>query len=156
MRIEQLWKDMETEAATSGVSGWLTRFALPSPAQPLLVALDVAAGRRALLLPLPAQAIPPRKDWPDCSGLEIFKVVLSGQPHLGVQLTDRSAADVFNALAEDVAPRVAQLADARAAASALLGRLRRWQKFLQAAGSGLTPPAHRGLYGELHTLRTHL
>jgi hypothetical protein len=156
MRIEQLWQDMETEAANAGVAGWLIRFALPSPALPLLVALEVTQRRRALLLPMSTNAIPPRRDWPECGGLEIFTVALSGQPHLGVRLVDQSASDVFNALAEDVAPRVAQSANARAAASALLGRLRRWQKFLQAGTSGLTPSAHRGLYGELHTLQTHL
>jgi hypothetical protein len=156
MRIDELWQEMEDDARASGRAGWLTRFALPSPALPLLVALDVTDNRRALLLPLSANAIPARRDWPDCQGLEIFTVALSGQPHFGIRLSDRSAADVFNALAEDVAPRVARSPNAQSAASVLLGRLRRWQKFLTAGGSTLTPIQQRALYGELYTLSTHL
>jgi hypothetical protein len=156
MRIEELWLEMEREAGGATQPGWLTRFALPSPALPLLVALDLNGTRRALLLPVPINAVPARRDWPDCKGLEIFTVVIAGQPHLGVRLHDRSTADVFGALAEDVAPRVAQSGSPNLAASVLLGRLRRWQKFLEAGTAGLTPAEHRGLYGELHCLRKHL
>lgn len=42
------------------------------------------------------------------------------------------------------------------AAAELLGRLRRWQQFLTAARDLLSIEAQRGLWGELHVLRTHL
>ena len=134
----------------------LTRFALPQPAHPLLVAIEVAAARRALLLPLPKSVIPARRDWPNCRGLELFTVGINAQAHLGVRLCDTACADVFAALAEDVAPRVADTPNARAAARALLNRLRRWQKFLAAGTAGLTVEQQRGLFGELHTLSRHL
>jgi hypothetical protein len=121
----------------------------------LLVALEASENRRALLLPLPKAAIPGRREWPQCRGLEIFSVVIAGQPHLGVRLRESSSADVFTALAEDVAPRVAATSDPQAAVAALLGRLRRWQKFLAAGMAGLSPEQQRGLYGELHTLRQY-
>jgi hypothetical protein len=88
--------------------------------------------------------------------LEVLSVALSGQAHLGVRLRDPACADVFAALAVDVAPRVAAASNARAAATALLSRLRRWQKFLAAGTAGLSAEQQRGLYGELHTLRAHL
>lgn len=156
MRIEEIWCELETEAQTGRPSAWLTRFALPQPAQPLLVALETGTHRRALLLPVPKAAIPARRDWPNCRGLEVFSVALSGQAHLGVRLCDLACADVFAALAEDVAPRVAAAANARTAAKALLDRLRRWQKFLAAGVAGLSPEQQRGLYGELHMMRAHL
>jgi len=156
MKIEELWEELENETQSGTANSWLIRFALPQPSQPLLVALETASKRRALLLALPKSALPSRQDWPVCRGLEIFAVALSGQPHLGVRLKDRTCADVFSSLAEDVAPRVAAAANPRAAAHALLGRLHRWQKFLNAGVMGLSPERQRGLYGELHTLHTHL
>lgn len=155
MRIEVLWREMEAEAASGSPAAWLTRFALPQPTQPVLVALETAWNRRALLLSLPKAAIPRRRDWPDCRGLEVFSAALGGQPHWGVRLRDATCADVFTALAEDVAPRVAAAANPRGAALALLARLRRWQEFLAAGSAGLTTEQQRGLYGELHTLREH-
>jgi hypothetical protein len=156
MTIEELWRELEVEAQGAGASAWLTRFALAQPAQPLLVAIETAANRRALLLPLPKAAMPSRREWPVCRGLEIFGVTLSGQTHFGVRLRDAACADVFTALAEDVAPRVAAAPSARAAAKVLMGRLRRWQKFLEARATGLSQEQQRGLYGELRTLHAHL
>src|SRR5438105_1895842 len=105
MRIEALWQELELEAQTGSSVAWLTRLASPQPTQQLLVSLDVAVKRRALLLPLPRAIIPPRREWPECRGLEVFTVALSGQPQLGVRLRDPACADVFSALAEDVALR---------------------------------------------------
>ncbi|MFQ3671381.1 MAG: PD-(D/E)XK motif protein [Verrucomicrobiia bacterium] len=156
MTIDEIWQELETEAKCHGTAAWLTRFALPQPAHPLLVAMEVEEKRRVLLLPLPKSDIPPRRDWPNCRGLEVFSIALAGQAHLGVRLLDATFADVFAALAEDVAPRVAASVNARAAAKALLDRLRRWQKFLAAGVAGLTVEQQRGLFGELHTLRAHL
>jgi hypothetical protein len=156
MRIEELWQQLEEEARSQGGKGWLSRFALPTPAQPLLVALEISENLRALRLPVPSNAIPSRNEWPECSGLEIFSEVVSGQSFLGVKLRERRNADVFSGLAEDVAPRVAQATSSSEAVSVLLGRLRRWQRFLSAGSGGLSPQRQRGLFGELHTLRSHL
>jgi hypothetical protein len=156
MRIEDIWLELERESQAGNAAAWLTRFALPRPSQPLLVALEGSENRRALLLPLPKAAIPRRRDWPQCTGLQVFSVVISDQPYLGVRLRDSSSADVFTALAEDVAPRVAATLDPQAAVAALLGRLRRWQKFLTASTAGLSVERQRGLHGELYTLREHL
>ena len=86
----------------------------------------------------------------------MISVALGSQPHLGVRLRDAACADVFTALAEDVAPRVAAASGAKQAATELLGRLRRWQQFLTAARDLLSIEAQRGLWGEPHVIRTHL
>lgn len=156
MKIEEIWCQLESEAKDGNTSPWLMRYALPKPSQPLLVALETTTNRRALLLPMPKVVIPAKRDWPVCRGVEVFSIALSGEAHFGVSLIDRTECDVFAALAEDLAPRVAATSDASKAASVMLSRLRRWQKFLAAGASGLSLEKQRGLYGELYTLRTHL
>lgn len=154
MTIEQLWQEMEVEGETN--VAWLTRFARPQTGHPLLVALEQTTRARALLVPVSKTALPPRREWPECRGLELILVALDSQPHLGVRLRDPACADVFTALAEDVAPRVASASGAKQAAAELLGRLRRWQQFLTTARETMSIEAQRGLWGELHVLRTHL
>lgn len=156
MRIDALWTAMESETPATTNSDWLLRLALPQPGQALLVALEISTRQRALLLPLTRAAVPARRLWPDCRGLEVFGVVLGEQAHLGVRLRDPACGDVFTALAEDVALRVAAAPDERTAAAALLNRLHRWQKFLAAGAGGLSPERQRGLYGELRVLHSHL
>ena len=154
MTIEQLWQEMEAEGGAN--VAWLTRFARPQTGHPLLVALEKTTRARALLVPVSKAALPPRREWPECRGLELISVALGSQPHLGVRLRDPACADVFTALAEDVAPRVASASGAKQAAAELLGRLRQWQQFLTAAREAMSIEAQRGLWGELHVLRTHL
>jgi hypothetical protein len=146
--------ERESQAGVSAV--WLTRYALPQATQPMLVALETSVNRRALLLPLLKASFPARRDWPQCRGLEVWSLMLASQPHLGVRLLDPAYSDVFTVLAEDVAPRVAAAPSPRAAASTLISRLRRWQKFLVAGTGGLSVEQQRGLYGELHTMKGHL
>ncbi len=145
---------MEAEPATD--SAWLTRFACPRTGRPLLVALEQATRARALLVPISKTAVPSRREWPECRGLELICVVLSSELCLGVRLRDQGCADVFTALAEDLAPRISATTSATQAAAELLGRLRRWQQFLSTAGTTISVEAQRGLWGELHVLLTHL
>ena len=154
MTIEQLWQEMEAEGGTN--VAWLTRFARPQAGHPLLVALEQTTRARALLVPVSKAALPPRREWPECRGLELISVSLGSQPHLGVRLRDAACADVFTALAEDVTPRVAAASGAKQAVAELLGRLQRWQQFLTAGRDSLSVEVQRGLWGELHVLRAHL
>ena len=154
MTIEQLWLAMEAEGGKN--VAWLTQFARPQTGYPLLVALEQATRARALLIPVTKAVLPPRRDWPECRGLEIISISLGSQPHLGVRLRDRACADVFTVLAEDVALRVTSASSAKLAVAEFMRRLLRWQKFLAIGREGLTLEQQRGLYGELHTLRVHL
>lgn len=152
-RIETLWGELEEEANAGTTAAWLSRFALPETGTPLLVAYEVRMSRRALLLPMEHSPVPPSREWPSCRGLEIFGFALGGIRHLGIRLIDLQYADVFAALATDVAARVVLADDDRAAANAILERLRRWQKFLTAREGDMSVARQRGLFGELHTLR---
>jgi hypothetical protein len=153
MKIEAIWQELEAEHSAGARGAWLSRFALPDPRNALLVAVEYSSGARALLLPLSTAAMPTRRDWPQCRGLELFAVQIDGVAYLGVRLLDKGYSDVFTALAEDIAPRVALAMDEKAAAHTLLERVRRWQKFLTASAEGLSVARQRGLFGELHLLR---
>jgi hypothetical protein len=156
MTIEQLWLEMEAEVAAGANVAWLTRFARPQEGYPMLVALEEATRARALLVPVSKAALPLRRNWPECRGLELISVALASQLHLGVRLRDSACADVFTALAEDVAARVGSANGPKQAAAELLGRLRRWQQFLAASQDELNLEEQRGLWGELHVLRSYL
>lgn len=156
MTIEELWKAIEAEAAADDGVAWVLRRATAIPGHPLLVALEPTTRIRTLLLPAAKSEVPPRRDWPECRGLELQMVSISGATHLAVRLRDAASADVFTALAEDVALRVAAAPHTVEAVAVLLGRLRRWQQFLAAAQVGLSREEERGLWGELYALKAHL
>lgn len=151
--IETLWSELESEGDPSG---WRMRLARPQPGYPLHVALEGGTRRRALLLRTPIEAIPPRRDWPTCHGLEFFTESVNGHPHCGVALLESRFADVFAAVAEDLARRVGDTATPGEAVRTLLGQLAKWQRFLAAGSDELGDEAQRGLWGELHCLRHRL
>jgi Putative PD-(D/E)XK family member, (DUF4420) len=153
LTTEEHWRELEAEPSQAG---WLFRLARPLKGHPLYVALDGATGRRALLLRVPAEVIPPRRLWPVCRGLLFFAETIGGHPHCGVALKEARFADVFTALAEDLARRVSDANSAGEATETLLGQLARWQKFLAATSDGLGDEAQRGLWGELHCLHEWL
>jgi hypothetical protein len=78
-------------------------------------------------------------------------VELEGHAYFGVALREMRFADVFAALAEDLAQRI-EAAPASEAVAVFAGRLARWRRFLAAAAEGLGEEARRGLWGELHLL----
>ena len=147
LRIEEIWQQLESEPA--GPSGWSTRFARPEPGCRLLVGVDHGTRSRTLMLATTAGAIPARREWPECRGLELLAMSVSGQPYLALRLRDPSASDVFSVLAEVLALRVTKAHTEGQAVSELLGTLRQWQLFLAAAREGLSVEAQRGLFGEL-------
>lgn len=155
MTIEAQWQALEAEARALGDEGWRLRLARPVGGHPLFAA--TSGSRRVLLLRVAAAMIPPRADWPECDGLEMLAVTLDNNAYLGVALREPRFADVFAALAEDLARRIeASSASGAAGVPVLLGQLRRWQRFLASARDGLDPAAQRGLWGELHLLRSRL
>ena len=160
MKIEELWPQLEaarTAAANRhGAAGWVLRQLRPESTCPLHVALELSAGRRGLLLRIATDLLPAKRRWPACRGLEVLAVPEGAEVLFGVALKDLRNTDVFTALAEDLARRITDAPDASARIAALLGGLARWQKFLAVRAEGLGIEAQRGLWAELHFLRTEL
>jgi hypothetical protein len=155
MTIDSQWTALEAEFRGQADNAWRLRLARPVGGHPLFAA--VSGGRRALLLRVVASAIPPRSSWPECTGLDVLSVALDGHAYIGVMLKEPRFADVFAALAEDLARRIdAAEPGPVAAIGVFLGQLRRWQRFLASKAEALTPGEQRGLWGELHLLQNLL
>lgn len=156
--IEHLWAAMDRDIAAgkTNASGWLLRLARPAASCPLFVAIELTSRRRAILLRLPVDSVPSRRRWPRCKGLEPLALRIEGTEHFGIALKEARFADVFTALAEDLARRVSEAATSAEQASAFLGQLSRWQKFLTASSDGLPEEEQRGLWSELCFLRDRL
>jgi hypothetical protein len=150
--IEELWQEMEAE----GGSTWRLRNSRKDGAHPLVVALEPHHGSRAMLLPVPGLELPPRREWPECRGLEWQTVRLNAVPYWGVRLRDALCTDVFSALAQDLDSRLALATTVEEAAAELFCRLRLWQQFLKAWRDGMSLEARRGLWGELYFLHARL
>jgi len=149
MTIDAQWAELERETRDRADAGWRLRLARPVSGHPLFV--GVHGGRRYLLLRSARGAIPPRATWPDCAGLELLAVELEGYAYFGVALREGRFADVFAALAEDLARRIEE-GPATEAVDVFAGQLARWRRFLAASTEGLGEEAQRGLWGELHFL----
>ncbi len=161
MGIEELWPQLEAartaaQARRGTPAGWTLRQLRPDPACPLSAGLELASGRRGLLLRIPRPLVPAKRLWPACRGLEMLAAGPGSEVLFGVALKEARHGDLFTALAEDLARRVVAAGDPTAQVAALLGGLARWQKFLAARADGLGEEAQRGLWGELHFLRTEL
>ena len=152
MTIERLWQEMEAE----GGSVWRMRLARKHGAHPLVVALEPLLHSRVLLVAVPGVALPPRREWPECRGLEWLTIGLEGVSYWGVRLRDATSTDVFSALARDLDDRLSIAKGPEQAAAELFGRLKCWQQFLKAWQEGMSPEARRGLWGELHALHVHI
>lgn len=153
MTIEEQWQALEGEKEAAG---WRLQLARPLKGHPLFAAVEPGTGRRSLLLRVPESIVPPRKQWPACRGLDLLALRLDGQAYFGVALKDARSADVFAALAEDLARRVVESETIVDAVRTLLGQLTRWQKFLTATSEGLSEEAQRGLWGELRFMHNNL
>lgn len=150
--IERLWREMEVE----GGSAWRLRLARKQGAHPLVVALEPHNHSRVLLVPVTGVVLPPRREWPECRGLEWLTISLEATPYWGVRLRDATCSDVFTALAQDLDARLELTSSNEQAAAELFGRLKLWQQFLEAWREGMGLDARRGLWGELHFLHARL
>lgn len=154
--IDQLWLEMETEPVHAMSTLWKHRMAHPQTGEKLLAGLEVRGWSRVLLTPACGNVLPSRRDWPECRGLELMLIALDSQPYFCVKLRDNNCADVFTALAEDVLRRLISNTDDIHPVLVLLDRLGQWQRFLSVSREYLSEESQRGLWGELHLLRTHL
>jgi hypothetical protein len=160
MKIEELWRELESGARTANYAGWVTRLALPEPSCRFSVGIEAETAKRGLLFRLPRNLIPARSDWPSCRGLDLSVHHTPGENSdeatLFVVLKESRSADVFTTLVEDLLRRVASVASPAEQVKAMLGQLVRWQKFLAISPDGLSEEHQRGLWGELHFLREQL
>lgn len=155
---EALWEALERDASDRSRSGYLIRRATANCGVDLYLAIKYPERQRALILRIPSAAIPNLRTLPETRGLHVFAGPLAddapGTASLVVELRDTGFAETFDTFAGILVGRVCACAAAKEAAAELVFQLLRWQRFLDAATDGLGDEAQRGLYGELHVLRS--
>lgn len=159
MSLADIWAELERVTPPGG-EGRVKRRIEPEAICNLFVAVAKPSNVRMILMPVAERSLKAIDTLPTGSGVEarIVRADVGGdEAALELVLTDPNCADIFTALATDIARAVASAGDEQAGVTVLIERLRRWQRFLEEAGpTGLGPEAQRGLYAELWLIRNHL
>jgi hypothetical protein len=154
-----IWESLEQVDGGSR-DGRFKRRIRPDSALDLFVAVSKPANHRMLLMLVSESSLDGVEELPPSKGVEA-RLVRPGEDGrdaaLELVLTDPRYEDIFGALVADIAGAVVAENDEVAAVSVFIGRLRRWQRFLEETGlRGLASEQQRGLYAELWLLREHL
>ena len=156
MMVANAWKEMRDAVPTE--PGWVARRLVPESSVDLMAAVRRPDAVPSLLLELDTGSFGVQRELPAGRGFRVYPEVLvpgpGGRVRLCLVLEAEQYADVFSALAEDVADRVSRAANDKDAFGRFVGRLRTWQAFLERYGSGgIGIEAQTGLFGEITVLR---
>lgn len=157
MRFDDLWTALESERAEG--TGRLVRRIHPESAVDLYLAVTKPGNQRMMILGVDAGAVEELDELPGGQGIRtrLEHPAGDGRAQLQLVLVDPMGADIFGALARDMAGAVAPAGTDEEAVAAWMARLRRWQHMLAALSpDGLSGERQRGLYAELWFLRRHL
>jgi hypothetical protein len=160
MNLEEIWQEIAREAAGQSRHGILQRRIRPDARCDLFIAVERPSGRRVFLIRVQEAAARRLEKPPRMRGCEISVTRLPDDPadklSVCVFLNEARFTDVFTSLSEDLARHLEPVQSDDEIVSALVGRLQRWQKFLQRRPEGLGEDAQRGLFGELWFMRYYL
>lgn len=157
MKIEDVWNLLEQDGNDVS-SGYLTRRILPDVNYDVYLAIEKPSNTRLLMLRVSSAFLDRKVAYPVSSSFTVNRVALpqDGEEHgtLQLVLTNARYKDIFTTLVQDIVDYLASVTDERAAISAFITRLKRWQTFLEKhSPEGLSEVAQQGLYGELWFLR---
>jgi len=155
MTLNSLWQELEATIPDGQPHG---RRRLHADAHAdLNITITQPGPRRGLSLTVTDDALTNVDTLPASRGLEHLRLPAGpGSSTLEIRLTDPAANELFAALAEDVARITATARDDGGAVGLWLSRIRRWQRLMASATTGLSGEAQLGLYAELHVMRHDL
>lgn len=160
MNLEETWQQLERDATKSNRHGILRRRIYSESSCDLFVGIERPSGRRLLLIQVHQSAAKRMESLPRMRGCEITFAQLpedaADRGSVCVFLNEARFTDVFTSLSEDLARHLNAVHGDAEIVEALVGRLLRWQKFLERSADGLGEDAQRGLFGELWFLRHYL
>jgi len=154
--LGNIWSELESD--NSQPEGYLRLRVRPSSQCELFLAVAKPENNRALLLEVPASAIPTKAEYPQSNGFRVEPVPITygptGDVRLVLSITDNRYFDIFSVLVSDIMDHVASQPDRQSSVKEFIARLIRWQDFLKRhAPEGLSEQAQQGLYGELWFFR---
>lgn len=148
MNPAEIWRELESER---GLHGTYRRRVHPEAVADLYLVIHKPDNTRGLLVDVDLSH-DDLGDLPSGRGIDLRWVPKESGQAIELVLSQRTDADLFDALVADVALAGAQGTDERDAASRVAARVKRWQTFLRETSAGLSAERQRGLYGELYLL----
>ena len=157
MKIEEIWQMLEQDGDNIS-SGYLTRRILPEVNYDVYLALEKSSSTRFLMIRVNSMFLEHKINYPTSSSFVVNRIALPQDSEeygtLQLILTNSRYEDIFTTLVQDIVDYLALIPEERAAISAFIVRLKRWQTFLEKNDpEGLSEIAQQGLYGELWFLR---
>lgn len=159
MRVDQLWHELEKEPG-SQMGGWVQRRVLPQSPLDVFLGLDRPGNRRSLRVSIAETSLPDDLSMPSSKGVDasILSDAENGRRSILLTVLDVKYQEVFTSLCVDLIGLLEESSSNEpAAVRAFLGRLVRWQQFLERVGANsLSADAQLGLYAELWLLHHDL
>jgi hypothetical protein len=156
MKIEDVWKVLEQDG-NNILSGYLSRRILPDVSYDVYLAIEKPSNKRLLRLHFHGDYLDRKIAYPISSSFVVDRTLPQNGEEYGtlrLVLTNPKYQDFFTTLVQDIVTSLALVAEEKAAFSAFIVRLKRWQTFLEKHNpEGLSTIAQQGLYGELWFLR---
>jgi len=157
MTVEHIWQLLEQDGSNIS-SGYLTRRVLPDVNYDVYLAIEKPSNTRLLILRVNSTFLDRKTVYPASSSFRVNRIALPQDAEeygtLQLVLTNVRYTDIFTTLVQDIVDYLASVPEGRAAVSAFIIRLKRWQAFLEKhSPEGLSEIVQQGLYGELWFLR---
>jgi hypothetical protein len=154
--LDVVWNELQALTAPGAVGRFKRRVHPESPLD-LFVGVAKPANQRLLMMLASEASLGEASRLPSSQGVEA-RIVRPGEDGrevtLELALIDPRFTDIFTALAADIIDSIATITNEYEAVSEFVGRLRRWQQFLEESGlEGLSPERQRGLFAELWLAR---
>lgn len=155
--LNTAWSEL-SDIPAAGSVGWKTRQVHADSSYELYIGVRHPGSERALLFEVDAEDITPVVEYPQSRGFQVWPETIKAGPHgrvrLCLALTENGYRDVFSVLVSDVTRSLADSKSGKDAVRSFFGRLNIWQLFFKRHSDGLSDSEQKGLFGELHVLRT--
>jgi hypothetical protein len=154
--VQEIWNELA--APSRNETGWNARRVGGSSSAGILLAVRKPDNIPALLIEVPALAVPPIAEYPTAEGFHVVPEPMisgpKGRVRLCLVLADERYGDVFSTLVDDVIADLAHWSRDEDLVRGLLARLQAWQIFMRRHGpSRLETEAQIGLAAELFFMR---
>lgn len=159
--FKEIWKTLENNPTDGKINGTFRRRIFPESTFNIFLAFQSQNRHRMFHVKVNRSNISRFRFLPQSKGFEVKIVAFPDddeyQATIELILINSQYADIFDSLIDDISNHIILQKDEKSMVDSFLGRLIKWQQFLDIHGSeGLSEEKQRGLYGELWCLRKYL